>query len=104
MKSFWIVLIIIGIIFISGCSPEKIVEEPPQEIAAPIIEEEKEESKVSELPKDSPTSENERTNELYEQFNDFEKSDPNANEPMNKVSQKTLDNWYECQLQKKMRI
>jgi len=68
-------LFIIGVILVSGCSPEEIVEEHPQEIAAPIIEEEKEESKVSELPKDSPSSETEGINELYRQFSDFERGD-----------------------------
>jgi len=43
-KYYWIfVLFIIGIIFISGCAPEEIVEEPQQDISAPIIKEEPEE-------------------------------------------------------------
>ena len=42
MKIKYLIFVIIGIIFISGCAPEEIVEEPQQEIAAPIINEETE--------------------------------------------------------------
>ncbi|MCH8003842.1 MAG: hypothetical protein IH934_04390 [Nanoarchaeota archaeon] len=45
MKSkqyYWILVTVIGIIFVSGCAPKEIVEEPQQEIAAPVIKEETE--------------------------------------------------------------
>jgi len=68
-------LFIIGVIFIIGCTPIEVVEESQQELEVPIIEGDLEESKTSELPKDSPSSETERINELYQQFSNFEKSD-----------------------------
>jgi len=47
---------IIGVIFISGCAPEEIVEEPQQEIAAPIIKEKTEvaEEAAQKIPIEQP--------------------------------------------------
>jgi len=39
MKTKYFIFLIIGIIFISGCAPKEIVEEPQQEIVAPVIKE-----------------------------------------------------------------
>ena len=50
------VLFILGIIFIIGCAPKEIVEEPQQEIAAPVIKEETEvaEEAAQKIPIEQP--------------------------------------------------
>ena len=53
MKYYWFFAIfIIGIIFIYGCAVEEIVEEPQQEIAAPIIKEETEVAEKEKIEED----------------------------------------------------
>ena len=51
-QTIWILVIVIAIIFISGCAPEEIVEELQQEIATPIIKEEVAEKEKIEEPKE----------------------------------------------------